>query len=643
MFGNSMRVMGPPPRRTQIKGQDHMLAYINDEEASLLKALGGAGKPVHGVPAFYDEGDDYGGPGGDQSAGADGQQGSGNNNAGGGGGGGGREDGMDQDTSSGSNNQSSNNNAGSSDDGFKEAAAWSDWANTVGQNYPNTNNQTVDEMGNITTRNADGSTTTTLSQAQRDLNNARDTNDEAGKLADNIQQMIDDGRIDPYSSDSTNIQNAIIGSGMVSGLSREDRIAALEDLGRRVAMGETDNKNGKPSYDLSFLGGGNIKGWANNNPDITNEQMAQAFADGFNSQTGTSGIDVFGNKIGKGLGGTRLDVLANGDITIQSGGSKVGENVLNLAKSFYGGVPGSFIDLNFGSTNYDGWNKFGKDPNAPQANDLNISFDPLGGMMSQVVSPMVGKNIATPIGKKVFQESDNLALGMSAAAAANAFANSQIKEGLKQAGVTNTANIASIDLTGGQAGANPNVSTGKGSAVKGSATNTVQSDLSSDDDTLSNPATDGGSTAASNFAVAGDAPFSKGSDYTAAGMTYGGYEDDLGPDGKAVNATAPNANGMGFGGSVSTTTTSNDDGGQNDNKWLQLQGQIKDIIDQGQNTGANYLSPISYLSPASGRGFGNYLTRGKNRDYGSATFREASKNEIDRGKRRGGFGQIMFA
>jgi hypothetical protein len=635
-----MRVMGPPPRRTVIKGQPHMLSYITPDEADILKALGGSGEagPM-GIPSYPPDGYDGGG-GTNDSSGSSSSGKSDNNDRDPGRSGPGDMGAQNNasNTDNASNNQQTGQGSSDPDANDPRASDWDNWAQTVGQNYADP------VTGNVTTPTADGKgTVTTLGYNQIVSNLRNDPNDEAGKLAQNIQNMIEDGRIDPYSSDSTNIQNAIIGSGMVDGLSRDQRIQALEDLGRRVAMGEQLNANGKPSYDLSFLGGGNINGWANNNPDITNEEMAQAFADGFNSQTGTEGINTpWGSKLGKGLGGTRLDVLANGDITIQSGGSKVGENVLNLAKSFYAGVPGSFIDVNFGTTNYDGWNKFGKNVNAPQGNNFNVSLDPLGGLMSQVVSPYVGKNISSKVGKEVYDRTENLALGMSAAAAANAYANSQIKEGLKQAGISNTANIASIDLTGGQAGANPNVSTGKGSAVKGSATDTIQSDLSADD-TLSNPATDGGSTAASNFAVGGDAPFSKGSDYTKAGITYGGYEDDLGPDGNAVDATAPNANGMGFGGSVTTTNTNNDDGGQNDNKWLQLQGQIKDIIDQGQNTGANYLSPISYLSPASGRGFGNYLTRGKNRDYGSATFREASKNEIDRGKRRGGFGQIMFA
>jgi len=64
------------PKKTTIKGQPHELAYINDAEQGLLMALGGAGKPVHGILAYYDEGDGMESSGGDQSAGADGRQGS---------------------------------------------------------------------------------------------------------------------------------------------------------------------------------------------------------------------------------------------------------------------------------------------------------------------------------------------------------------------------------------------------------------------------------------------------------------------------------------------------------------------------------------------------------------------------------------
>jgi len=51
--------MKNPPRRTTIRGQKHLLAYITPEEADVLKAMGGSGEKVHGIPAFV--GDNWGG------------------------------------------------------------------------------------------------------------------------------------------------------------------------------------------------------------------------------------------------------------------------------------------------------------------------------------------------------------------------------------------------------------------------------------------------------------------------------------------------------------------------------------------------------------------------------------------------------
>lgn len=54
-----MEKRSSPPKKLKIKGQPHKLAYINDVEEGLLRARGGSGEMVHGIPAFYDEGDDY--------------------------------------------------------------------------------------------------------------------------------------------------------------------------------------------------------------------------------------------------------------------------------------------------------------------------------------------------------------------------------------------------------------------------------------------------------------------------------------------------------------------------------------------------------------------------------------------------------
>lgn len=51
-----------PPRNVEIKGQEHMLAYITPAEGELLKAHGGSGEPgPMGIPAFADTGGPAGG------------------------------------------------------------------------------------------------------------------------------------------------------------------------------------------------------------------------------------------------------------------------------------------------------------------------------------------------------------------------------------------------------------------------------------------------------------------------------------------------------------------------------------------------------------------------------------------------------
>jgi len=99
--------MSNPPRRADIRGQDHILSYITPEEADILKFLGGSGRPgPMGIPAYddidesygIDSFDDYGGGGmneGQDSVTSDTYSPSGGATGGGGGGGqdrGGMED-----------------------------------------------------------------------------------------------------------------------------------------------------------------------------------------------------------------------------------------------------------------------------------------------------------------------------------------------------------------------------------------------------------------------------------------------------------------------------------------------------------------------------------------------------------------------
>jgi len=74
--------MKNPPRRTTIKGQKHLLAYITPEEAALLKARGGSGELHHGIPSYPPS-----------ARGGSGLDGSGGGGYEGGGGGGGNDNG----------------------------------------------------------------------------------------------------------------------------------------------------------------------------------------------------------------------------------------------------------------------------------------------------------------------------------------------------------------------------------------------------------------------------------------------------------------------------------------------------------------------------------------------------------------------
>lgn len=65
----------PPAKKVNVAGQEHTLAYINRNEARMLRRMGGSGKPgPSGIPTYFDVGEGVGGYGsgqeGDATAGA---------------------------------------------------------------------------------------------------------------------------------------------------------------------------------------------------------------------------------------------------------------------------------------------------------------------------------------------------------------------------------------------------------------------------------------------------------------------------------------------------------------------------------------------------------------------------------------------
>lgn len=651
-----------PPRRTNVRGQPHMLAYINQEEANLLKALGGSGEPgPMGVPTYIPDDGNRGG-GTDTSDAPSGPSG----------GGGGNDDNNDTSSSSSSSSSADDREMDAIAAGKAEADSWSGWANTVGQNYANTQNQTVDEMGNITTNNPDGSTTTTLSQAQQDLNVARDENNNnaAAKLADRIQTMIDNGYDPNAPMDSMNTQLAMIGTGVVDNkMAKSERLAALEEFGRRTAVAGAM----KGGYNFGFMGPPNVNDILNNNPDMTKEDIVNAMARGFNAETGTPGVgyNVFGNTgvVGKGLFGDVFGLDANGNLGIRSGWQNVGQNAANLAKtgaSVLATVKGhptlgkAISGFNFSTmaplSAYD-YTQKGYDPNAPKGATVNLDYDIMGPLVNHVAGPVVDKAL-TPLAKSVYGATNNVAItGLSVGKVQDAI-NQEIRGVLAEAGFDDPVNVGSYDIDTGQINGPNNTSpSGKGAAPKGSATADLQSDVSSQVESAAQQSLDNKSS--SNFSVESTTSGNSGnstsfSNNNKSGSIPSNTTSMAGTTNVSNTAATYNdKDGVSTGNPVANqSVNSNNSNDTNDNSgdsWKLIGDQIQNIINEGQNSSSNVLNPISYNNPASTRGGGlrgmgaGMLTRGKNRDYGSATFRTASKNEIDRGARRSGFGNgIMF-
>jgi hypothetical protein len=109
-FGYAAGGQVQAPRTTNVRGQHHKLAYINNEEEALLRARGGTGEKVHGgIPAFRPV---RGKTQGRSNAGTGFSGGSGG--GGGGGGGGGSDSGQANNPppSGGNNNNSGGGNPG---------------------------------------------------------------------------------------------------------------------------------------------------------------------------------------------------------------------------------------------------------------------------------------------------------------------------------------------------------------------------------------------------------------------------------------------------------------------------------------------------------------------------------------------------
>jgi hypothetical protein len=110
------------PRETEIRGQDHMLAYITPEEGGILQALGGSGRPgPMGIPSYYSDES-----GADSEAGESASDGNGDSS-----------NDMGMDSSVADQAANSNTSTGNNDMGMDDSV--SDQAATSGSNPGNTN------------------------------------------------------------------------------------------------------------------------------------------------------------------------------------------------------------------------------------------------------------------------------------------------------------------------------------------------------------------------------------------------------------------------------------------------------------------------------------------------------------------------
>jgi hypothetical protein len=380
---------------------------------------------------------------------------------------------------------------------------------------------------------------------------------------------------------------------------------------------------------------------------------------------------VFGKsgKVGKGLFGDVFGLDAQGNLGIRSGWQNVGDTALNLGKtgaSVLATVKGNpklgaaISGFNFNTmaplSAYD-YTRANYDPNAPKGSTTNLNYDIMGPVLGQVVDPITSKALG-PLAKGVYDATKNIAVTGYSVGKVQDMLNQEIRGLLAEQGVDNTVNVGSISLDDGQInGPNNTSAAGKGTAPKGSATADLQSDISSQVESAAQQSLDNKSS--SNFSVHSNTSGNSGNSTSFANNNKSGSipsnTTSMAGTSNVSNtaATYNDKDGVSTVPAVANqsvnSTNSNDSNDNSGDSWKLIGDQIQDIINEGQNSSSNVLNPISYNSPASTRGGGlrgmgaGMLTRGKNRDYGSATFRTASKNEIDRGARRAGFGNgIMF-
>jgi hypothetical protein len=398
----------------------------------------------------------------------------------------------------------------------------------------------------------------------------------------------------------------MLASGGVPNVGKDQQIAAAKQLGAQLSKG---------LYSTSGFITENIKDFQMYGGNSTQREVMEAIASGYNNQTGTSGIDGLGSTIKgltSGLGGNRMEVDRNGNVVMQTQGQHIGEGAANIlgsfASAYVGGIPGMLAGgLNVKASRPFTDAEYNKTKVGDTGADIGLNYN-----VSSALANAVGGKISPLAGKFAYNATNNMALAKIAMAGTNQLASTAADNILGENANMNLGNIG--NTSGGPAG--------MGATPKGNMTSNVQSDIKLEGSSQGGGGMDIDVTDPANFNVKDGTSQKKGTMSVGDNNKGNNQSNDDNGGGEAL---AKMKSTIGDGGDVNTLLDGN----------LGLTNPLGDG-DKNLPAGVTMLNGVD-------SGFGNYLTKGKNRDFGSATFRTASRNEVNRNKRRSGIGNgILF-
>ena len=348
---------------------------------------------------------------------------------------------------------------------------------------------------------------------------------------------------------------------------------------------------------------------------LTGKEYAQALVDGFNQGSGfdLAGLgtgfnlpgemfDFKGFKAFQGIGGTKMSIDAEGNISVQGPGNALASDAANIGLGLAssklgptGALLASGVNVGFGNIPL---NEFLGTTGLLGSGKTSLTYNP-NQVLTSAVTGQVMKGIGPKVAEKIFTESDgNINLTKGALAATQLTTQDVIKN------VVENLDIGQIDLLGGgsnntpKGGGNVKANVNQG----GGETSSVQSDLAS------------GSGVSPD--AAGETQLSQNLRSSKQSYSGGGDSDDGG-------------------------------GGQDAaSDFLKAMPETLDV-NTLQNLNPTNTTPLttmnndaSLMMNAIGNTFGGrYLQRGRNRDTGSVTTKRATQREVDRDRRRSG---ILF-